>query len=105
MFSDSIHECISTLIEEYLNYDDYSFYYKEQLINALSHLYSILYKLDIPPGLEEDLHIGIFKIWAKKLPRSKQNQIVNTMYNRAKFHANQTKDMKKAMKVFQKWMK
>lgn len=41
----------------------------------------------------------------KKLPRSKQNQIVNTMYNRAKFHANQTKDMKKAMKVFQKWMK
>lgn len=66
MFSDSIHECISTLIEEYLNYDNYSFYYKEQLINALSHLYSILYKLDIPPGLEEDLPIGVFKIWAKK---------------------------------------
>lgn len=64
MFSDSVHECISQLIKEYLWYDDYSFYYKEQLINALSHLYSILYKLDIPPGLEEDLPIGVFKIWA-----------------------------------------
>lgn len=41
----------------------------------------------------------------KKLPQGKQNQIVNTMYNRAKFHANQTEDMKKAMKVFRKWMR
>ncbi len=41
----------------------------------------------------------------KKLPKSKQNQIVNSMYSRAKFHANQTEDMRKAMKVFKKWMK
>jgi hypothetical protein len=41
----------------------------------------------------------------KKLPHGKQNQIVNTMYNRAKFHANQTKDMRKAIKVFRKWIK
>jgi hypothetical protein len=64
MFSDSISECTSTLIKEYLWYDDYSFNYKEELIEALSHLYSILYKLDIPPGLEEDLPIGVFKMWA-----------------------------------------
>ena len=32
-------------------------------------------------------------------------QVVNTMYNRAKFHANQTSDMREAMKVFKKWLK
>ena len=26
------------------------------------------------------------------------------MYNRAKFHANQTKGMKEAMKVYKKWL-
>ena len=40
----------------------------------------------------------------KKLPQGKQNQIINSMYNRAKFHANQTDDMRKAMKVFQKYI-
>lgn len=34
-----------------------------------------------------------------------QMQIVNTMYNRAKYHANQTEDMRKAMKVFKSWLK
>jgi len=64
MFSDSIFECTSKLIKEYLWYDDYSFHYREELIDALSHLYSILYKLDIHPTLEEDLPIGVFKMWA-----------------------------------------
>jgi hypothetical protein len=65
MFSDSISECISNLIKEYLRYDDYSFHYREELINALSHLYSILYKLDCnPDGRRENLPIGVFKIWA-----------------------------------------
>jgi hypothetical protein len=41
----------------------------------------------------------------KKFDRSYQKQIVNTMYNRAKYHANQTKDMKDVMKVFKKWLK
>ena len=41
----------------------------------------------------------------KKLSSGKQNQIVNAMYNRAKFHANQTDDMRKAMKVFKKFLK
>ena len=27
------------------------------------------------------------------------------MYNRAKYHPYQTEDMKKAMKVFEKWLK
>ena len=65
MFSDSIFEYIDKLIKEYLSYDDYSFHYKKELIDALSHLYSILYKLDIPPGFEENLHIAVFKNWAK----------------------------------------
>ena len=33
-----------------------------------------------------------------------QKQVVNTMYNRAKYHPNQTKEMKDAMKVFAKWL-
>lgn len=33
-----------------------------------------------------------------------QKQVVNTMYNRAKYHPNQTKSMKDAMKVFKKWI-
>ena len=64
MFSDSISECIDKLIKRYLCYDDYSFHYREELIDALSHLYYILYKLDIPPGFEENLPIGVFKNWA-----------------------------------------
>jgi hypothetical protein len=41
----------------------------------------------------------------KKFDKRYQMQVVNTMYNRAKFHANQTSDMREAMKVFKKWLK
>lgn len=41
----------------------------------------------------------------KKSDKSYQMQVVNTMYNRAKFHANQTSDMREAMKIFKKWLK
>ena len=34
-----------------------------------------------------------------------QKQIVNTMYNRAKYHPHQTKEMRDAMKVYSDWMK
>lgn len=34
-----------------------------------------------------------------------QKQVVNTMYNRAKYHPNQTNDMKEAMKIFKDWLK
>ena len=33
-----------------------------------------------------------------------QKQVVNTMYNRAKYHPSQTKDMRDAMKVFKEWL-
>ena len=42
----------------------------------------------------------------KKINRNNNYKfnVINTMYNRAKFHKNQTKDMKKAMKIFKKWL-
>ena len=33
-----------------------------------------------------------------------QKQVINTMYNRAKYHLNQTSKMKDAMKIFKKWL-
>jgi len=41
----------------------------------------------------------------KKFDKTYQIQVVNTMYNRAKYHKNQTPDMREAMKVFKKWLK
>mgnify|MGYP007042153844 CR=1 FL=1 len=34
-----------------------------------------------------------------------QKQVVNTMYNRAKYHPYQTDNMKEAMKIFNTWLK
>lgn len=33
-----------------------------------------------------------------------QKSVINTMYNRAKYHKNRTKDMDNAMKVYKKWL-
>lgn len=33
-----------------------------------------------------------------------QKQVINTMYNRAKYHPHQTEGMIEAMKVFEKWL-
>jgi hypothetical protein len=33
-----------------------------------------------------------------------QKQVVNTMYNRAKYHPHQTESIREAMKVFEKWL-
>ena len=33
-----------------------------------------------------------------------QKQVVNTMYNRAKYHPHQTESMREAMVVFEKWL-
>jgi hypothetical protein len=33
-----------------------------------------------------------------------QKQVVNTMYNRAKYHPHKTEGMKEAMKVFKVWL-
>jgi len=40
----------------------------------------------------------------KKFDNKYQMQVVNTMYNRAKYHANQTEGMRDAMKIFKKWL-
>ena len=34
-----------------------------------------------------------------------QFNVINTMYNRAKFHPHQTNEMRDAMKIFSKWLK
>ena len=34
-----------------------------------------------------------------------QKQVLTTMYNRAKYHPNQTPSMKEAMGIFKKWLK
>lgn len=33
-----------------------------------------------------------------------QKNVINTMYNRAKYHPNRTKDMEEAMKIFKRWL-
>ena len=40
----------------------------------------------------------------KKKPHGYQVKVILTLYNRAKYHPHQTSDMKKAMKVFKKWL-
>ena len=40
----------------------------------------------------------------KEFDKVYQYQVVNTMYNRAKYHKNQTKEMREAMKIFKKWL-
>jgi hypothetical protein len=34
-----------------------------------------------------------------------QFQVINTMFNRARFHPHQTKDMREAMDIFKIWLK
>lgn len=40
----------------------------------------------------------------KKVNAGRQMQIVNTLYNRAKHHANQNQGMRDAMKIFKSWI-
>jgi len=40
----------------------------------------------------------------KSVDKQRQMQIVNTLYNRAKHHANQTSDMRAAMSIFKTWI-
>ena len=40
----------------------------------------------------------------KSVDKQRQMQIVNTLYNRAKHHANQTSDMRAAMSIFKSWI-
>jgi len=54
-------------------------------------------------GTEEKAQNSVAKL--KKYPTSYQHQAATTMYYRAKYHANQTKNMRKAMKVYSKFLK
>lgn len=40
----------------------------------------------------------------ENLDKIKQMQIVLTMYYRAEYHPHKTNDMKKAQKIFKKWL-
>ncbi len=40
----------------------------------------------------------------KDKPKSYQFLVINTLYQRAKYHKHQTKEMREAMKVFEKWI-
>lgn len=40
----------------------------------------------------------------KSKPKAYQFQVINTMYNRAKYHPNRTPDMEEAMKIFKTWL-
>ena len=48
--------------------------------------------------------IRTIKLLSKRSIRY-QFDVINTMYNRAKYHPNRTKDMEEAMKIFDKWLK
>jgi len=54
-------------------------------------------------GTEEKALNSVKKL--KHYPRAYQHQAATTMYFRAKYHANQTKNMRKAMKVYGKFLK
>lgn len=41
----------------------------------------------------------------KSFPISYQKQVVNTLYNRAKYHKYQNQGMRDAMKIFEGWIK
>jgi flagellar biosynthesis chaperone FliJ len=54
-------------------------------------------------GTEEKAKNSIQKLHS--YPKAYQQQAATTMYYRAKYHANQTKNMRKAMKVYSKFLK
>ena len=51
----------------------------------------------------KDIALKTIKL-IKNLDKKYQFLIINTMYNRAKYHPYQTKEMREAMKIFKKWL-
>ena len=47
---------------------------------------------------------SIILVESSKKTKYEQFLIINVLYNRAKYHPHQTKDMKEAMKIFKKWL-
>ena len=54
-------------------------------------------------GTEQKAMNSVKKL--KTYPMAYQRQAATTMYYRAKYHANQTRNMRKAMKVYGKFLK
>lgn len=54
-------------------------------------------------GNESKARMTLKNIKSKDL--TYQKQVVNTMYNRAKYHKYQTQGMREAMKIFKEWLK
>ena len=54
-------------------------------------------------GTEEKALNSVKKL--RTFPKAYQRQAASTMYYRAKYHANQTRNMRKAMKVYSKFLK
>jgi len=52
---------------------------------------------------DKEKAIETFKLISKK-PIIYQFQVINTMYNRAKYHPYRTKNMEEAMKLYKKWL-
>jgi hypothetical protein len=52
---------------------------------------------------DEKIAINTIKIISARSLKY-QFDVVNTMYNRAKYHPNQTPDMRKAMIIFKRWL-
>jgi hypothetical protein len=54
------------------------------------------------------MKINILKNLLKKLVikiiKNRDKQVVNTMFNRAKYHLYQTSEMREAMKIFKKFL-
>ena len=50
-----------------------------------------------------DLAISSIKNIENK-PRIYQYQVINTLYNRAKYHPHQTEKMRESMKIFKEWL-
>jgi len=45
------------------------------------------------------------KVRSKEITKIRMMQTINTLLNRAKFHPHQTKGMREAIKIYEKWMK
>ena len=81
--------------------------YNMPLIKNNMSLYSDYHPDTSKKGLgykNKEIALNTIKL-IKNESRIYQLQVLNTMYNRAKYHSNQTKSMRKAMKIFKLWIK
>jgi hypothetical protein len=80
---------------------------KEKQSNKKLSLYENYHPKTTIKGLgfkDEKTAINTIKV-IKNKPLTYQKNVINTMYYRAKYHPNQTENMRKAMKLFKKWLK